>query len=95
MSIQTETVKQVALLARLEIEKETLPAFVEQLSNILNLVEQLNELDTQDVQPMSHPIEMSIPERPDTVVNKNRKEQLLANAPDTAEGYFQVPKIIE
>ncbi|HIJ84307.1 MAG: aspartyl/glutamyl-tRNA(Asn/Gln) amidotransferase subunit C [Magnetococcales bacterium] len=95
MSIQAETVKQVAVLARLKIADEALPAFVQQMSNILSLVEQLNELDTQNIAPMSHALDMPIPERPDIVCNANRKEAMLSNAPDCVDGYFQVPKIIE
>ncbi|MBF0147404.1 MAG: Asp-tRNA(Asn)/Glu-tRNA(Gln) amidotransferase subunit GatC [Magnetococcales bacterium] len=95
MSIQAETVKQVAVLARLQLDDQAVPPLVEQLSNILKLVEQLNELDTRDVVPMSHALDMPIPERPDEVVNTNCKDALLANAPDSVQGYFQVPKIIE
>ncbi|MBF0133501.1 MAG: Asp-tRNA(Asn)/Glu-tRNA(Gln) amidotransferase subunit GatC [Magnetococcales bacterium] len=95
MSIPIETVRHVAALARLHVDEATLPALTEQLSNILNLVNQLNELDTQDVVPMSHAVDMPTPERPDIVVNTQRKEALLANAPDVAQGHFQVPKIIE
>ncbi|MBF0422962.1 MAG: Asp-tRNA(Asn)/Glu-tRNA(Gln) amidotransferase subunit GatC [Magnetococcales bacterium] len=95
MSITAETVKHVANLARLKVDESGLPALVRQLSDILGLVEQLNELDTGNVVPMSHALDQPMPERADEVTNSNRREAMLANAPDTSQGYFRVPKIIE
>ncbi len=95
MSITADTVKHVANLARLKLEERELPPLVQQLSNILGLVEQLKELDTDAVTPMSHALDMPIPERPDLVVPTSTREAMLANAPDTEQGYFRVPKIIE
>lgn len=95
MSITTDTVKHVANLARLRLDDQELAPLAQQLSNILGLVEQLNELDTDTITPMSHALDMPIPERPDRVVPTSTREAMLANAPDTVQGYFRVPKIIE
>ncbi|MBF0109352.1 MAG: Asp-tRNA(Asn)/Glu-tRNA(Gln) amidotransferase subunit GatC [Magnetococcales bacterium] len=95
MSIPPETVKQVALLARLQLDDAAVGSLAGQLGAILDLAGQLDELDTREVVPMSHPLDMPIPERADVVVNGNRREALLANAPDHVQGYFQVPRIIE
>lgn len=95
MSIHADTVKHVATLARLQISEEAVVAYTGQLSRILELMETLNQLPTEDVVPMSHAIEMCIPEREDRVQNENQREALLACAPDSEQGYFRVPKIIE
>ncbi len=95
MSIQADTVKHVAQLARLEIDETELSTLTGQLSNILDLMAQLNRLPTDEVKPMTHAVDIKIPLRPDRVVNENRRDALLAGAPDTEQGHFRVPKIIE
>lgn len=95
MSIQAETVKHVANLARLNIEEEEVATYVEQLSQILGLMDQLNSLPTEGVEPMTHAVAVTMPAREDTVANGNQRDILLACAPDTEEGHFRVPKIIE
>ncbi|MGN7611842.1 Asp-tRNA(Asn)/Glu-tRNA(Gln) amidotransferase subunit GatC [Magnetococcales bacterium HHB-1] len=95
MSIQPDVVKHVANLARLNITDEETTALTGQLSNILNLMTQLNQLDTETIEPMSHAVAMEIPEREDKVTNTDQREQMLANAPDSEAGHFRVPKVIE
>ncbi|MBF0154424.1 MAG: Asp-tRNA(Asn)/Glu-tRNA(Gln) amidotransferase subunit GatC [Magnetococcales bacterium] len=96
MGITPETVRHVATLARLAISDQEESLYAEQLSSILRLMQQLDHLDTEQVAPMSHAVEMGMPEREDRVVNGNQREALLACAPDpVAQGFFQVPKIIE
>ncbi|MBF0628880.1 MAG: Asp-tRNA(Asn)/Glu-tRNA(Gln) amidotransferase subunit GatC [Magnetococcales bacterium] len=95
MSITVETVRHVATLARLEISAEETGIYTEQLSRILGLMEQLQSIPTEGVAPMSHAVAMTMPERDDTVTNTNQRDTLLANAPDSEEGCFRVPKIIE
>ncbi|MBF0294493.1 MAG: Asp-tRNA(Asn)/Glu-tRNA(Gln) amidotransferase subunit GatC [Magnetococcales bacterium] len=95
MSITADTVRHVATLARLEISPEEIDTYAEQLNRILGLMEQLRQIPTDGIEPMSHAVEMTLPEREDRVVNADRRDALLANAPDAEEGCFRVPKIIE
>ncbi|MBF0370089.1 MAG: Asp-tRNA(Asn)/Glu-tRNA(Gln) amidotransferase subunit GatC [Magnetococcales bacterium] len=95
MAIEPDVVKKVATLARLDISEQEVATYTGQLSNILGLMEQLNSLDTDKVPPMSHAVEMRIPERADQVVNGDQREAMLANAPEADSGHFRVPKIIE
>ncbi|MBF0426298.1 MAG: Asp-tRNA(Asn)/Glu-tRNA(Gln) amidotransferase subunit GatC [Magnetococcales bacterium] len=96
MSITPETVRHVATLARLAISEAEERLYAGQLSDILQLMRQLDRLDTSQVTPMSHAVTITIPERADQVVNANQRDALLACAPDpVAQGFFQVPKIIE
>lgn len=95
MSITEATIRHVATLARLEIQPEELQTYTGQLARILGLMEQLRAIPTDGIEPMSHAVEMTIPERPDQAVNGDRRDALLANAPDSEAGCFRVPKIIE
>ena len=95
MSINADTVKHVATLARLQISAEEVETYTGQLSRILGLMEKLNQLPTADVVSMSHAVEMHIPEREDQVCNENRQEAMLVGAAESEQGYFRVPKIIE
>lgn len=95
MSIQADTVKQVANLARLDIDDEALPVMTGQLVRILDLMTRLDRLPTDAVQPMTHAVELAIPQRPDRVVNGDQRDLLLSGAPDSEQGHFRVPKIIE
>ncbi|MBF0126326.1 MAG: Asp-tRNA(Asn)/Glu-tRNA(Gln) amidotransferase subunit GatC [Magnetococcales bacterium] len=95
MSITADTVRHVATLARLEVSPDEIQTYTGQLSRILGLMEQLQSIPTEGVLPMSHAVEMTLPEREDRAVNTNQRDAMLANAPDQAEGCFRVPKIIE
>ncbi|MBF0341278.1 MAG: Asp-tRNA(Asn)/Glu-tRNA(Gln) amidotransferase subunit GatC [Magnetococcales bacterium] len=95
MSITEQTIRHVATLARLEIPPEEIPVYTGQLSRILELMEQLRAIPTEGIDPMSHAVEMTIPQREDRVVNTDQRDLMLSNAPDQAEGCFRVPKIIE
>ncbi|MBF0096214.1 MAG: Asp-tRNA(Asn)/Glu-tRNA(Gln) amidotransferase subunit GatC [Magnetococcales bacterium] len=95
MSIDAATVKHVATLARLRVTPDEVERYAEQLSRILSLMEALDRLPTDAVAPMSHAVEMAIPEREDVVCHHNQREALLACAPQTEQGHFRVPKMIE
>nr|CRH08093.1 Aspartyl/glutamyl-tRNA(Asn/Gln) amidotransferase subunit C [Candidatus Magnetococcus massalia] len=95
MSIDKDTVKHVANLARLEFNEEELDQFTGELSKILDFMQQLDELDTSDVEPLSHIMDVTLPQREDVVTNGNQRDAMLANAPEAAEGHFCVPKVIE
>lgn len=93
--ISTDQVKHVADTARLEITDEEAERFTEQLSSILEYAEQLNELDTTDVEPMTHVLDMKNVLRKDEPKEWITQEDALKNAPDTKGDYFRVPSILE
>ncbi len=95
MSIDTETARKVAHLARIEVEPEALPPLADALSHILAFMEQLNEVDIEGVEPMSSVTPMALKQRKDEVTDGNYQEKILANAPDSREGFFAVPKVVE
>jgi len=85
----------VSELARLEFNDEELEKFTEQLGNILAYIEQLNELDTDNVEPTSHVLDISTPFREDKVVEWLSTEEVLKNAPESEDDFFVVPQVIE
>ncbi len=95
MEITREQVEHVAKLARLAIGEEEKVLFARQLSSILTYVQTLNRLDTSGVEPTSHVIPIQNVFREDEVRPSLSREQAFANAPDTDDGCFRVPKIIE
>ena len=95
MSVDTATVKRVARLARIAVtdaEAETLKG---SLNAILGFVEQLNEVDVSGVEPMNSVLPMPMKKRVDTVTDGAIAEKIVANAAETADGYFVVPKVVE
>lgn len=98
MPITREDVLKIAELSRLELTDEEADSFTEQLGSILNHIDKLNELDTTNVEPMSHSTTASVDSeytRRDDVVQPSLGQQTaIANAPDTSDGYFKVPKVI-
>ena len=95
MKITREDVIKVAELARLEFREEELEKFTEQLGNIITYIGKLNELDTKDVEPTSHVLDMATPLREDKVVDWLTREDALENAPREEDGFFVVPQVIE
>ncbi len=91
--ISTEDVKHVAKLARLELTEAEVDQYSKQLGDILKYVEQMNEVDTQGVEPMAHPIPVVNVMREDEVKYEQTKEELMKNAPNEEDGFFKVPKI--
>ena len=91
--ITIKDVEHVAKLARLELTEEEKAKFSKQLGDILKYVEQMNKVDTTDVEPMSHAIPIVNVMREDKVVSEQTKEELMATAPSEEDGFFRVPKI--
>lgn len=91
--ISTDDVKHVAKLARLELTEEETEKYSKQLGDILKYVEQMNEVDTTDVEPMPHAIPVYNVMREDVVKYEQTKDELMANAPFEEDGFFRVPKI--
>jgi aspartyl-tRNA(Asn)/glutamyl-tRNA(Gln) amidotransferase subunit C len=95
MSIDHSEVAKIAELARLKITPEQTEQYTENLSNILDLVDQLQAVDTTDVEPLSNPLDAHQRLRPDAVTESNQREHFQKNAPSAEAGLFLVPKVIE
>lgn len=94
-TIDLETARRVAKLARIRVPEENLPGLAEQLSGILTFMEQLNEVDVDGIEPMTSVTPMRLKRRQDGVTDGNMQDKILANAPDAREGFFAVPKVVE
>ncbi len=95
MSIDIQTAAHVARLARIRVEEEDLPALAQEFNAILGFIEQLEEVDVTDVEPMVSVTPMRLRRREDGVTDGSQPERVLANAPDAREGFFAVPKVVE
>ena len=95
MKLSTQDVEYVAKLARLEVTDGEKEKFTAQLNDILLYIDQLNELDTTGVEPMTHAIAVTNAFREDKVMDSLGTEGALANAPDTRGDFFRVPKVID
>jgi aspartyl-tRNA(Asn)/glutamyl-tRNA(Gln) amidotransferase subunit C len=95
MSVDRDTVKRVARLARIKVSEEEAEALRGELNAILGFVEQLNEIDVTGVEPMTSVTPMAMRKRADEVTDGGKAADIVANAPLTAGGYFLVPKVVE
>ena len=95
MSIDLDTARRVAHLARIRVEEDDLPALAEDFNRILGFVEQLNEVDVDGVEPMVSVTPMRLKRRTDEVTTGDMADRILKNAPDAREGFFAVPKVVE
>ncbi|MGB7999969.1 MAG: Asp-tRNA(Asn)/Glu-tRNA(Gln) amidotransferase subunit GatC [Anaerobacillus sp.] len=93
--ITKEEVKHVANLARLEMDEAEVEKFTTQLDDIISMAEQLNELDTENVEPTTHVLDLKNVLREDKVQPWLSREEALKNAPDQANGQVKVPSIFE
>jgi aspartyl-tRNA(Asn)/glutamyl-tRNA(Gln) amidotransferase subunit C len=93
--ISRQEIEYVAHLARLEIDDSQKDKFTSQLNDILLYIDKLNELDTKDMEPMSHAIAVTNAFREDEIGDSLGTEKSLANAPDARGEFFRVPKVIE
>lgn len=95
MSIDKEKIKHIAKLARISVNQEKATNLSKDLNSILKFVEQLNEINTQNTQPLSSILETSLRVRDDVVKDGKIREKILENSPDKNEEFFVVPKVIE
>ena len=95
MSIDIETARRVAKLARIRVPSADLPDLAEKLSGILTFMEQLNEVDVTGVEPMTSVTPQRLKRRKDEVTDGNIQTSVLKNAPDAREGFFAVPKVVD
>ena len=95
MSVNADTVRHVAKLARIAMSDAEIAALVPELNQILGWVDQLAEVDTDGVEPLTAVIDLKLRLRDDVVTDGNVRDKVLANAPDAQHGFFAVPKVIE
>jgi len=95
MSIDKNTVLKVARLARIRTSDEEAEVLSSELSNIIKMVEELSEVNTDGIEPMTSVVEMEAPMRKDKVTDGGIAEKILENAPAETAGFFVVPKVLE
>ena len=95
MAIDVDTARKEAKLARIAVPESELSKVAKELSGILKFMERLNEVDVTNVQPMTSVTPMELKLRRDEKTDGNQQVSVLANAPDTKEGFFAVPKVVE
>ena len=95
MSITKDDVKKVARLARIKMDDAELERYTPQLDHILGWIEQLGEVDTDNVEPLANVVDIELALREDDVTDGDNESGVLANAPETASGFFVVPKVVE
>jgi aspartyl-tRNA(Asn)/glutamyl-tRNA(Gln) amidotransferase subunit C len=95
MSVDTQQVRHIAKLARIAMSDAEVEAMVPELNNILDWVEQLSEVNTDGVEPLTAVIDNKLRLRDDAVTAGNERDDVLRNAPDAQHGFFAVPKVIE
>lgn len=99
MSLTPDQIQRVALLARIEVSPEELQGVTDRLNRVLGLIDRLQALDTQGIEPMSHPLDayLTLPQRlrSDQVTEQDRREAFQATAPAVEQGLYLVPKVIE
>lgn len=95
MAIDVSTVRRVAHLARIATPEQRLESLAAELNGIMAWIEQLNEVDTDGVEPMTSCVEAKLPMREDVVSDGGDPAKVLSNAPKAADGFFVVPKVVE
>ncbi len=95
MTISPEEVLKIAQLARLQINQEEVEQYATDLSNIMSLVDQMNKVDTQGIEPMAHPQDVEQRLREDKVTEENQRDRFQTIAPRAEKGLYLVPKVIE
>ncbi|TAG81383.1 MAG: Asp-tRNA(Asn)/Glu-tRNA(Gln) amidotransferase subunit GatC [Burkholderiales bacterium] len=95
MSLSAQDIERIAHLARIRVTPDEVGQVQAKLEGIFKLIDDMQSVNTKGVEPMSHGLDMVLRLRDDAVTEKNDRENLQRNAPQAAEGYFLVPKVIE
>lgn len=95
MSLTPDDIKKIAQLARLNLSASDMDLYGPQLSNILGFIEQMNEVDTQNVEPLAHPLDVTQRLRPDVASAPDLRDKYQRIAPQVEAGLYLVPKVIE
>lgn len=95
MALDNTTIHSIARLARLEINDDEVAKYRSDISNILELVQQMEAVDTTGVEPMTHPFDATMRLREDAISESNQREKLQSIAPNSEDGLYLVPKVID
>lgn len=95
MSITPDDINHIAHLAKLKTDDEKSAFYADQLTKIMGLVEQMNQIDTSGIEPMSHPQDAALRLREDAVTQSDQREEYQSIAPSAEQGFYLVPKVIE
>ena len=95
MTLKSDDVRNIAHLARLHIDEDSIDQYTSDLSSILTLVDQMNQVDSSGVVPLSNPLDATQRLRDDEVTEIDHRDKFQQIAPDVAEGFYRVPKVIE
>lgn len=95
MSLNLADVRRIALLARIAVEEDEMPGYLQQLSNILGLVEEMQAVDTTGIAPMAHAQDVMLRLRDDAATETDQRAKFQAVAPQVESGLYLVPKVIE
>lgn len=95
MSLKTDDVRNIAHLARLHIDEADVDKYAADLSSILDLVDQMNRVDSQGVTPLANPLDATQRLRADEVTESDQRDKFQGIAPDVEQGFYRVPKVIE
>lgn len=95
MTLTPDQIQQVAHLARLELDPRRVEVYADQLSKIMDMVDQLGQANTEAVLPLAHPLDMHQRLRPDVVTEPNHRDVFQTHAPAVQDGLYRVPKVIE
>ena len=95
MSVKKSEIAYISSLSKLKMEDAEMDNYTRQISEILEMIQQLEKVDTHDIEPMAHPLNMKQRLRLDLVTEENRREFYQKNAVVLEEGFYKVPKVIE
>ena len=95
MKIDKNTINKIARLSRIKLDDKESEDYIKDLNSILEWVDQLNEVNTQNIEPLSNISSSVLPKREDIPKDANSSDEILENAPDKLEGFFAVPKVVE
>jgi aspartyl-tRNA(Asn)/glutamyl-tRNA(Gln) amidotransferase subunit C len=95
MALDQNTVRTIANLARLAVPEDEVAHLAGELSNIIGFIEQLAEVDTKGVAPMTSVAHLELPQRADVVTDGDCRDKVLSNAPEREDGFFLVPRVVE
>ena len=95
MSVDQKTVRKIASLSRIKVQDSDLPRLEGELNSILKWIEMLSEVDTDGVEPMTSAVHMKMKKRHDVVNRGGHPDDIVANAPQTEDHFFMVPKVVE
>ena len=95
MTVKKSDINHICDLSKLRIDENEISTFTKQISDILNMINELEEADTNEIKPMAHPMNMSQRLRKDAVVSNNDRDLFQENAIDSEDGFYKVPKVID